>query len=178
MLADTDYIRAAYVRGGRRAVLDAMLVHFHALGLIVPGRKGTVRRTEGPWPRVEGFERIVWNAVVGHVSPGALPGRPHVDAAFGELRTIFIRAGYLWPLVPASAPLARRGPGRTLLAQLRRDYPLDSGEDVTMLVALYGREALLLHAHRFAKDSGLLDRSDSDHFGDMEAGPQGNSGLQ
>jgi hypothetical protein len=63
------------------------------------------------------------------------------------------------------------------MARLRREYPLDSGEDVTMLVALYGRDALLRYGPRFAKESGLLNRSSSDGFLD-EAGPQGNSGLQ
>ena len=68
--------------------------------------------------------------------------------------------------------------GRVLIKQLRADYPLENGEDLTMLVALYGRGALLRYAPRFAKDSGLLDRSNSDNFGSAEAGPQGDSGLQ
>ena len=177
VLVDTDYVRAAYVRGGRPAVLDAVLFHFHSLGMITPARRGTVRRAEGPWRRLEGFERIVWNALVGNVAPGALVTRPRVDAAFDELRASCVQAGLLRRLLPASAPFARRGAGRSLIAQLRREYPLESGEDVTMLVALYGRDALLRYAHRFARDSGLLDRSNSDQL-DGEAGPQGDSGLQ
>jgi hypothetical protein len=178
MLANTDYVRAAYVRGGRPAVLESVLFQLHSLGLIVPARAGTIRREDPARHRIEGFERILCNAVVGNVSPGALSGRPRVDAAFLDLRRNCVRAGLVRRLVPPSWPLARRRAGRVLIKQLRCDYPLEAGEDLTMLVALYGRDALLRYAPRFAKDSGLLDRSDSDNFGSAEAGPQGNSGLQ
>jgi hypothetical protein len=176
VLADTDYVRAAYVRGGRPAVLEAVLFQLHLLGLIVPARRGSVRR-EHTGVRLQGIERVVCNAVVGSVAPFALSGRPRVDEALQKLRASCVRAGLIRRGIPASVPLARRRSGRTLVAQLRRDYPLESGEDLTMLVALYGRDALLLYAERFARASGLLDRSGSDDFRD-EAGPQGNSGLE
>ena len=178
VLADTDYVRAAYVRGGRPAVLESVLVNLHSLGLIVPARPGTIRREDRVRHRLDGFERILWNAVIGNISPGALAGRPRVDAALLELRRTCVRAGLVRRLVPPSLPFARPRSGRVLISHLRREFPLESGEDLTMLVALYGREALLQYAPRFAKDSGLLDRSNSDNFGSAEAGPQGNSGLQ
>jgi hypothetical protein len=178
VLADTDYVRAAYVRGGRPAVLEAVIFHLHSLGLIFPAHPGTIRREFSTRHRVEGLERVVWNAVIGTLAPGALAGRPRVDAALTELRARCIRAGLARRFVPPSWPMIRPRAGRVLIKQLRRDYPLEAGEDLTMLVALYGRDALLRYAPRFAKDSGLLDRSDSDNFGSAEAGPQGNSGLQ
>ena len=178
VLEDTDYIRAAYVRGGRPAVIESVIFHLHSLGLVVPSRPGAIRREFGTQHRVEGLERVVCNAVVGNVSPGALAGRPKVDAALLDLRARCVRAGLAQRLVPSSWPLVRPRAGRALIRQLRADYPLENGEDLTMLVALYGRDALLLYAPRFAKDSGLLDRSNSDNFGSAEAGPQGDSGLQ
>jgi hypothetical protein len=178
VLADTDYVRAAYVRGGRPAVVESVIFHLHRLGLIVPARPGTIRRQDSAQHRVDGFERIVWNAVVGDVAPGALVGRLRVDAALVELRARCVHAGLTRRFVPASWPMVRPRAGRVLVKQLRAGYPLEVGDDLTMLVALYGRDALERYAPRFAKDSGLLDRTDSDNFGSAEAGPQGDSGLQ
>src|SRR4051812_3754854 len=100
VLADTDYIRAAYVRGGRPTVLESVIFHLHSLGLIIPAHPGTIRREFSARHRVEGFERIVLNAIVGNASPGALAGRPRVDAALVELRARCVRAGLARRFVP------------------------------------------------------------------------------
>ena len=175
MLADLDYVTVAYVRGGRLAVIETVLFHLHTLGVIFSGRQGSIRR-EHTGLRLEGIERVISNAVVGTVAPFALSGRPRVDEALKEVRACCVTTRLIRRGVPAGLPLYRRRTGRNLLTTLRSNYPLDSGEDLTMLVALYGRDALLRYAERFASESGLMNRSGSDNFGD-EAGPQGRSGL-
>jgi len=176
VLADLDYVTVAYVRGGRLAVIETVLFHLHTLGVIFSGRQGSIRR-EHTGLRLEGIERVISNAVVGTVAPFALSGRPRVDEALKEVRACCVTTRLIRRGVPAGlpnrsayrsrAPLYRRRTGRNLLTTLRNNYPLDSGEDLTMLVALYGRDA---------SESGLMNRSGSDSFGD-EPGPQGRSGL-
>lgn len=166
MVFEPDYAVVA-----RFAAVAATLAVLHARGLVVAGRSGSVRRAEvGAWPPA-GFEREVWAAIHGFVSPGALMARPKVDAALSDLRRRARRLGLVRPLIPVKGYLPATRVARRLLDAAASDYPWpptpESEEDgierrVGLAVALYGAEALNLLMPRFARASGLLDRAATD----------------
>jgi len=97
---EPDYVAVAYVAQGRFAAMAAVLAVLHVEGSVVAARSGTVRRSENVTAPTDEFERYVWRAVHGFVSPGALMARPSIDAAFNDLRRRCRRLGLIRPLLP------------------------------------------------------------------------------
>ncbi len=171
-LFEPDYAVVGYIRDGRFAATAAILAVLHARGLVVAGKSGSVRRTDaiGPPPHI--FERQVWGAIHGFVSPGALMARPTVDSALNDLRRRARQLGLVRPLVPIRGfTPARTRLARRLLDGARADCPWpptpETGaspieQRVGMPVALYGNSALELLMPTFARNSGLLDRAGTD----------------
>jgi hypothetical protein len=183
---EPDYAVVAYVRDGRFTAVAAVLAVLHARGLVVAGRSGTVRRSETVTPSPAGFERQVWGAIHGFVSPGALMARPTVDSALNDLRRRARQLGLLHFGMPVRQFLpARTRLARKMLHAAASDYPWPPTpetddrpveERVGMAVALHGNAALTVLLPQFARDSGLLDRAGVDglDWADPEApGPIG-----
>jgi hypothetical protein len=169
---DADYVPVAYVAAGRFGAVAAALAVLHAGGLVSAGQAGTVRRSGIVTPPDDGFERCIWGAIHGFVSPGALMARPAVDRAFNDLRRRCRRLGLIRPLLPVQARTpARTKLGREFVDAARRDCPWPPSPEhagaslagrVGMPVALYGGEALRALMPAFARDSGLLDHASAD----------------
>ena len=183
---EPDYAVLAYIRDGRFSAVTAVLAVLHARGSVVAGKVGTVRRSDTEAAPPEGFERDVWTAIHGFVSPGALMARPTVDASLNDLRRRARQLGLLRAFLPVRGFL----PARTALGRRMVDAATEAccwppspdaneipvEEWVGMAVALYGNEALKVLMPTFARDSGLLDRVDTDgaDWADPEApGPVG-----
>jgi hypothetical protein len=167
-----DYAIVAYVRGGRFACVAAVLAVLHVRGFIDAGRNESVQRRETVSAPPDGLERIVWSAVHGSVTPGALASRPRIDRELNRLRQSCRTLGLIRPFIPVRSGLpARSVAGRRLVAEATRDcrWP-PSPEDelrpvedrVGLPVALYGRYALVELVPTFASAAGLLSRSSSD----------------
>jgi hypothetical protein len=118
------------------------------------------------------LERVVWGAIHGFVSPGALMARPSVDLALNDLRRRCRRIGLVRPLLPVRAHVpARTRAGREFISNARQNCPWPPSPEhgaqpsqtrIGMPVAIYGSEALRLLVPEFARDSGLLTRSSTD----------------
>lgn len=169
---EPDYVAVAYVAHGRFAAMAAVLAVLHAEGFVAAGQSRTVRRSDLVTPPADEFERYVWRAIHGFVSPGALMARPSIDAAFNDLRRRCRRLGLIRPLLPVGfAVPARTKLGRSVVDAARRDCPwppspehehLPVAQRIGMPVALYGRPALERLMPAFARDSGLLDHAGED----------------
>ena len=184
---EPDYAVVAYIRDGRFAAVAAVLAVLHARGLVVAGKACTVRRSDDVGrPPPEGFERQVWGAIHGFVSPGALTARPSVDAALNDLRRWARRLGLVRWFVPIRGFIpARTRLGRRLIDSAWADCPwppTPEADDrrvedrVGMPVALHGNIALSVLMPTFARDSGLLNRAGTDglDWADPQAaGPEG-----
>jgi hypothetical protein len=184
---DPDYVVAAYLRDGRFAAVAATIAVLHARHLVEAGREGTVRRSETVLTAPpDGFERELWSAIHGFVSPGTLMARPPVDAALNDLRRRARRLGLLRRWLPARGFVpARTHRGRQLEDSYLAQCPWPPTPEVTdqpvelrvgLPVALYGNIALEKLMPDFAKHSGLLDRAGTDglDWADPEApGPMG-----
>jgi hypothetical protein len=183
---EPDYAVIAYLRNGRFNAVAAVLAVLHARGLVVAGKTGTIRRSDTGAAPPAGFERQVWGAIHGFVTPGALMARPAVDDALNDLRRRARRLGLLRPLLPVRGLVpARTRQGRGFVDAVATNYPWPpSPEDddrpiedrVGLAVALYGNAALRLLMPVFARDSGLLDRAGTDglDWADPQAaGPEG-----
>lgn len=132
--------------------------------------RGTKRRS----PPHEGLERVIWQAIHGHIAPGALAASGPVDTALNELRRHLRSRGLIRPFLPSRAWLpARSRHGRQALREAARGCPTppegpvdrstpDPRRSVGIPVALHGELALANLFPRFAADSGLLTRSSSD----------------
>jgi len=173
----------AYVAHGRFAAMAAVLAVLHVEGSVVAGRSGTVRRSENVTAPTDEFERYVWRAVHGFVSPGALMARPSIDAAFNDLRRRCRRLGLIRPLLPVGFALPSRTKlGRSVVDAARRDCPwppspehehLPVSQRIGMPIALYGAQALLVLMPAFARDSGLLDHAGEDGLDWVNREPPG-----
>lgn len=185
--SEPDYVLVGYLRDGRFTAVASALAVLHGRGLVEAGRAGTVRRSEvNVTAPQDDFERLVWSAIHGFVSPGALMSRPHVDQALNDLRRRARRLGLLrWYLPVRDFLPSRTRLGRNLVDAAWRDYPWPPSPETTdteldqrigMAVALYGNTALTALMPDFARDSGLLDRAGKDglDWADPEApGPIG-----
>jgi hypothetical protein len=159
-----EYVRLAFLVDGRFAATAAVLAELHAQGAVDAGRARTVKLAEGSRVSPTGFERIVWNALHGSTSPGALAALPSVMGAFTALRRRLVSEGLLRRGVPSRWFLpARTRAGRRVLAEARVRVPVSAdGAEVGMQVALYGNEALNALMPKFAKAAGLLARASGD----------------
>jgi hypothetical protein len=167
-----DYAIVGYLHDGRFAAIAAAIAVLHGGGWVGAGQHGTVRRNEdahgSPSP---GFEKTVWLAIHGFVSPGALSARPSVDTLLNELRRRCHALGLIHSFVPVRGfTPARTHAGRELIAAAHRDCPWppspeasrDLAERFGMPVALHGNDALKRLMPDFARDSGLLRRRGKD----------------
>jgi hypothetical protein len=172
-VAAPDYVRVAYLQGGRWGVTRAVLASLHAQGALgtKPGGHVVLLQPLGATPR--GFERIFWNDVFGAVAPGALASRPKVQAALEDLRRDLIADRLIRRWLPGGRSFSRTARGGALLSAQRdllaprsandgSDGSDGSSDGVGMQVAMYGNEALLQWRPAFARESGLLSKASSD----------------
>src|SRR3954451_16150597 len=130
-LLEPDYAVVAYIRDGRFAAVAAVLAVLHARGLVVAGKRGTVRHSDIVKPPPDGLERQVWGSIHGFVSPGALMARPTVDTALNDLRRRARRLGLLRRFVPVRVfSPARTRRGTQLVDAATRDYPWPPSPEV------------------------------------------------
>ncbi|HTW19234.1 MAG TPA: hypothetical protein VME70_03360 [Mycobacteriales bacterium] len=184
-----DYLFLAFLRDGRFRCVAAALAVLHASGHLDAGGQGTVRRPEdAATAPPDGLERVIWQAVHGHVAPGALAARGPVDTALTTVRHQLVHDGALRRLVPTRSWLparTHRGRKRITLAMQACPWPLVPPEQGTRVedriglpVALYGNYALRELLPAFARESGLLDRSSSDTGpGETYSAPDRSSGY-
>src|SRR5207237_565582 len=145
--------------------VSAVLAVLHARGLVEVRRPGSVALTDRAAPRMTDLERTIKHGIGGGVPPRALMSRPAVEAALAGLRDECRQQGLVCPWLPVRRLVpARCRKGRRLLADQRRAHalPLETAaatptvEQLGMLIAVYGADALRTLAPTFAALSGLL----------------------
>ncbi|MEU2296145.1 TIGR04222 domain-containing membrane protein [Streptomyces antibioticus] len=156
----------ALLRGGPRAAVTTAVVELYLRGVVEAGRPGRLR-TSGSSPEKAGpasspLPPLAAAVRVALHRPAGLPellADPGVGQALTELVREVRSAGLLRTLPPHRGRAAR-----TALRALRATHPLPAGRgevpegDMTLVVALYGEEALRLLVPRFALRAGLLPR--------------------
>ncbi len=130
---------------------------------------------------VTGLEWAIKHGISGNVPPRALATRPAVEGALAGLRQECRRQGLIRRWLPVHRLVrVRTRSGRRLIADLLKAYdrPLETptppvlpdAEQVGMLIALYGADALRTLSPEFGAHSGLLGRrSAQDVAGDFDS---------
>ncbi len=156
----------ALLRGGPRAAVTTAVVELYLRGVVEAGRPGRLR-TSGSSPEEAGpaspppppLAAAVRAALHRPAGLPELPAGPGIGRALTGLVRKVRSAG-----PPRALPPHRGRGARTALRALHAAHPLPVGRgevpegDVTLVVALYGEEALRLLVPRFALRAGLLPR--------------------